>query len=43
MAAVYGAHSASATELAFPADFAKALGVAPALSAHLGSAFQSAS
>ena len=41
-AAVYGAHSVSATD-AFLADLAEALGVAPALSAHLGAAFKSAS
>jgi len=40
IAAVYGAHSVSATELAFLADLAKALGVTPALSAHLSAAFE---
>ena len=42
-AAAYGARSVSAPEVAFLADLAKALGVAPALSAHLGAAFKSAS
>jgi hypothetical protein len=40
---MYGAHSVSATELAFLADLAKALGIAPALSAHLDAAFKSTS
>jgi uncharacterized membrane protein YebE (DUF533 family) len=43
IAAVYGAHSVSAPELAFLANLAKALGIDPALSAHLGGAFNAAS
>jgi uncharacterized membrane protein YebE (DUF533 family) len=42
-AAVYGAHSVSAPERAFLADLAKALGIAPELSAHLDAAFKSTS
>jgi uncharacterized membrane protein YebE (DUF533 family) len=43
IAAVYGAHSVSAPEATFLPDLAKALGGAPALSAHLDGAFKSAS